>query len=381
MDAAPTTSTPNGSVPPPDALPSTKPSRRRPGPDVVRAIAMLGVVVMNYHGYLIIRGAPRDAGGVLYDVFDPWTGPLSTRFATLFVLTAGVGVALMTASSFGDAERIRAMRWRLVRRGLVLYGIGLAFDMIWAGTILPYYGVMFVLAAALFTWRSRWLVVTGVVAAGAAWAIRWWRIERDLDGQSTSWLTDPPSSSPRGLVFDVFVNGTHPLLPWLAFFCAGIVLGRLLHTTWWRPAAAGAGLAMFSIAAIVGPAAATSTDVRVRTLLSDDPFERGLVYVASTLGTALVAFAAISWLADTFEDTTVVDVLRRAGQLSLTIYLAHALVFNLLVDWLDLVQPNGVGTALTFAFIVWLASIAGAVAYQQRYGRGPAERVYRSLTA
>lgn len=378
MDTAPTSAAPG--APPPDALPSVTPSRRRPGPDVVRAIAMLGVVVMNYHGYLIIRGAPRD-GGVLYDVFDPWTGPLSTRFATLFVVTAGVGVALMTASSFGDAERIRAMRWRLVRRGLVLYGIGLAFDMIWAGTILPYYGAMFVLAAALFTWRSRWLVLTGVVAAGAGWSIRWWRLERELDGAGTSWLTDPPSSSPRGLVFDVFVNGTHPLLPWLAFFCAGIVLGRLLHTTWWRAAAAGAGLAMFSIAAIVGPAAATSTDVRVRTLLSDDPFERGLVYVASTLGTALVAFAAISWLADTFEDTAVVDVLRRAGQLSLTIYLAHALVFNLLVDWLDLVEPNGVGTALMFAFVVWLLSIAGAVAYQQRYGRGPAERVYRSLTA
>ena len=342
---------------------------------------MLGVVVMNYHGYLILRGARRDTGSVLSDVFDPWTGPLSTRFATLFVVTAGVGVSLMTASSFGDAERTRAMRWRLVRRGLVLYAFGLAFDMIWAGTILPYYGAMFALAAVMFTWRSRWLVLVGVVAAGSGWAIRWWRLERELGGDDTSWLTNRPANSPRGLVFDVFVNGTHPLLPWLAFFCAGIVLGRLLHTTWWRPAAAGAGLVLFSIAAIVGPAAATASDVRIRTLLSDDPFERGLVYAASSLGTALVAFAAISWIADTFEDTAVIDVLRRAGQLSLTIYLAHALVFNLLVDWVDLVQPAGVGTALGFAALVWLCSIGGAVAYQHRFGRGPAERVYRSLTA
>ena len=27
----------------------------------------------------------------------------------------------------------------------------------------------------------------------------------------------------------MFVNGTHPLLPWLAFLCAGIVLGRALR--------------------------------------------------------------------------------------------------------------------------------------------------------
>ena len=86
-------------------------------------------------------------------------------------------------------------------------------------------------------------------------------------------------------------------------------------------------------------------------------------------------------VAGAVPDTVVVDVLRRAGQLSLTIYLVHALVFNLLVDWLDVVQPDGVGTALAFALLVWSVSIAGAVAYQQRYGRGPAERVYRSLTA
>ena len=30
--------------------------RRLPGPDVVRAVALIGVVVMNFHGYLILRG-------------------------------------------------------------------------------------------------------------------------------------------------------------------------------------------------------------------------------------------------------------------------------------------------------------------------------------
>ena len=39
------------------------------------------------------------------------------------------------------------MRWRLVARGLLLYAFGLLFDFIWPGTILPYYGAMFVVAA------------------------------------------------------------------------------------------------------------------------------------------------------------------------------------------------------------------------------------------
>lgn len=350
---------------------------RRPGPDVVRALAMAGVLMMNYHGYLIIRGA-RSEGSALYDLFDPWAGPLATRFAATFVLTAGVGVTLMTNSSLGDTERVAAMRWRLVRRGLLLYGGGLLFDLVWAGTILPFYGAMFVVAALLFTLRARWIVLIGSAAALAGWAIRWWRYEATVDGHSTEWLIHPGGRSPRGLLLDVSVNGTHPLLPWLAFLCAGIVLGRLLHTNWWRPAAAGAGFVLFAAASLVNSAASGD---RQLTLLSDDPFERGIAYTASALGTALLAFVAVSWIADRFRSAFVVDSLRRAGQMSLTIYLAHALLFNLLVDTLDVVQPGGIGTAMTCAGVVWLSTTAAAVWYQKRYGRGPAEQLYRHLTA
>jgi uncharacterized protein len=351
-------------------------SARRPGPDVVRAVAMFGVVVMNYHGYLILQGARRD-GGAIYDVFDPWTGPFSTRFAATFVLTAGVGVTLMTRSSIGDPDRTTGMRWRLVRRGLLLYGLGLLFDLIWAGTILPFYGAMFVVAATLFTLRSRWVVLVGLLAALAGAGIRWWRFERVVDGHDTSWLTDPGSRSPRGLLFDLFVNGTHPLFPWLAFFCAGIVLARLFPTAWWRAAAIGSGLTLYTVSALI---AASATSRRALVLASTDPFERGILYTANALGTALVAFAAVSWLADRFERTWPIDALRRAGQLSLTIYLAHALVFNLVVDRLGWIEPGGIGTALGFATAFWIVAISLAVAYQRRYGRGPAERVYRALT-
>ena len=351
-------------------------SKRRPGPDVVRALAMAGVLMMNYHGYLIIRGARRD-GSALYDLFDPWSGPLSTRFAATFVLTAGVGVTLMTNSSLDDAGRVVEARWRLVRRGLLLYGAGLLFDFVWSGTILPFYGVMFVIAAALFTLRTRWIVLVGISAAAAGWLINWWRYERSLDDHDTTWLTNPGARSPRGLMFDVFVNGTHPLLPWLLFFCAGIVLGRLLTTDWWRPAAAALGFTLYAGALLADSAA---TGERSLILLSDQPFERGIAYSSSALGTALLAFAAISWVADRFSETGVVDALRKAGQMSLTIYLAHALAFNLAVDTLGIIEPRGIGTALACTAVFWLAATSAAVWYQRRYGRGPAEQLYRRLS-
>lgn len=352
-------------------------SSRRPGPDVARAVAMAGVVVMNYHGYLILDGAPRE-GGVLYDLFDPWTGPLATRFAATFVLTAGVGITLMTRSAMDDPDRLREAQWRLVRRGLVLYAFGLLFDFVWPGTILPYYGMMFALAALMVPLRSRWVITAGAAAAIAGWAVNWWIYERRLDGGTVDWITDPGDRSPTGLVIDVALNGTHPILPWLAFLCAGIVLGRMLHLGWWRPAAVAAGGTLFVLATIV--ASAPRGD-RGRELLSAHPFDRGVVYTASALGTALLAFAAIASVADRFEHSPAVDVLRRAGQLSLTIYIGHALVFNLATDWLDLVQPDGIAVALASALAYWVVATGLAVWYQRARGRGPAERLYRRLTA
>lgn len=352
---------------------STAPSQRSPGPDVVRAVAILGVVVMNYHGYLIHRGGRRDGSpGVVYDLFDPWVGPLATRFAAAFALTAGVGVTLLTRS------RRPGVSWVLARRGLLLYGAGMLFDFVWPGTILPYYGAMFVLGAVLWRLPSWALGVVGAVAAAAGFGLRWLVLERELDGRRTQWLTDPGDRSPAGLLIDVFVNGTHPLLPWLAFFCAGIVVGRLLGRANWRAPVTFAGLGLFTIATIVSTGASGE---RREVLLGSDPWSRSLVYTASALGTALLGFAVLTWLAERFVGTPVVEFLRRAGQLSLTIYVAHALVFNLLVDWLDVVDPGGIWTALGFALAYWAIALTAAAAYQRRFGRGPIEQLYRALTA
>ncbi len=347
---------------------------RLPGPDVVRAVALIGVVVMNYHGYLLIAGGDGVGSGWAADLFDPWTGPLSTRFAATFVLVAGVGVTLLTRRCVRTRTGITEMRWRLVRRGVVLYVGGLFLDEMWPGTILPFYGGMFVIAAALFTLRSRWIALVGCIAAVAGWSIRWWRWEREADGASTSWLTQPDEGSIRGYVFDLLVNGTHPLLPWLAFFCAGIVLGRLLDVPWWRPAAIGAGAALYAVAGMLASGASTSFSI---TMLSTDPGQRGLLYVCSALGTALVAYAVIDWLAERF--TATLDPLRRAGQMTLTLYLLHVVVFDALVEWLGWIEPAGLDVALMFSLGFWVAAIVAADWWSKRLGRGPAERVYRAL--
>jgi uncharacterized membrane protein YeiB len=353
--------------------------RRLPGPDVVRAVALIGVVVMNFHGYLLLAAddstdAGRVGEGWAAALFDPWDGPLSTRFAATFVVVAGVGVTLLTRSSVGEPGRVRQMRWRLVRRGVLLYTVGLVLDQIWPGTIIPYYGAMFVGAAALFTLRTAWVVTIGLGAAAAGAAVNAWIVWRADDGHLTSWLTSPSPDSARRYAFDVFVNGTHPLLPWFAFLCAGIVLGRLLTREWWRPAAIATGVALYSVATMAEPFASTTLQA---SMLSTASHDGSLVYVASALGTALIAYATIDWLAERFPGPT--DPLRRAGQLTLSLYILHVLLFNLVVDWLGWIEPAGLDVALVFALGFWMAAIAAAAAWQRRCGIGPAERVYRAF--
>ncbi|MET0146756.1 MAG: DUF418 domain-containing protein [Ilumatobacteraceae bacterium] len=367
-----------------DTAPATDGSARTgderlPGPDLVRAVALIGVVLMNYHAFLVSR-AGTDARGTVARFFDPWAGPLSTRFAATFVLVAGVGVTLFTgrtrATPISPAE-LSARRWTLARRGLTLYGFGLLFAMIWPGTILVYYGAMFVVGAVIVTWRTRWIVATGAFAACAGAAIAWWALTQRHDGRDTSWLTDPPSRSPRGVLLNVLVNGTHPLLPWLAFFCVGIALGRALRTRWWRRAAIGGGLSMFAVATVASSSLHRGDTWPV--VASTDPFDRGLLYTASALGTALVAFGAITWLADRYGETAPIELLRDAGAMSLTLYIAHALVFNLLVDWFGWIRPTGLDTALVVTAGFWIAAILAAAAWHRRVGIGPAEWLYRRL--
>jgi uncharacterized membrane protein YeiB len=233
---------------------------------------------------------------------------------------------------------------------------------------------MFVLAAGIFTWRSRWIVAIGITATIAASSLRSWRFDRARDGHSTSWLTQPSDDSIRRYAFDVFVNGTHPLLPWFAFFCAGIVLGRILVMAWWRRAATATGITLVSVAWLVSML--PTTDLQA-VAISLNPVDRSAAYVASALGTALLAYVAIDWLAERFPSAT--DPLRRAGQLTLSLYLAHVLVFNLVVDWLGWIEPAGTGSALLVAAGFWILAIAFAGWWQRRFGRGPAEYVYRAF--
>lgn len=194
-------------------------SRRIHGFDVARALAVGGMVVVNFK---VVMGA---------DDGDPsWlrtaAGLLDGRAAAMFVILAGVGASLMTARARAerDLRAVTSARDLLLRRALFLLVVGYLFIPIWPADILHYYALYIAIGALLLRAPSSVLwALAGAAAAGfvGLYLIADYWLELDVihlayDGFWT----------PVGLVRNLLFNGWHPVLPWVAFYLSGMWLGR-----------------------------------------------------------------------------------------------------------------------------------------------------------
>jgi uncharacterized membrane protein YeiB len=118
----------------------------------------------------------------------------------------------------------------------------------------------------------------------------------------------------------------------------------------------------------------------LRTHMFDtDPPSRSLNYTLCALGSAVAGFCVIGWAANATRDHAVTKALAAAGRMSLSLYLLHAIVFNAVVNRWHLIRPAGLDVALLFSGCYWLVAIVAAAWWQQRFGIGPAEWVYRKF--
>ena len=355
--------------------------------DVTRAIALVGVVMMNYHAYLNKDKAFYPPHPSFAErIFNPLSGILTTRFAATFVLIAGMSIALLVQSAMqsGNVELIRSAQMKLARRGLFLYALGAAVQWIWPGTILFYYGAFLLISAVICTWSNRLLVAVSVASIAVSTGLSAWRGYQFFEGNFTQWLSPAPNT-PRNLLIRTFVDYTHPVFPWITFICAGIILGRSLerltqfrtHIMLWSGVSL---LVTFLIRTFAMPDSITAqSDYVLQRALSTNNHDHSVLHVTSTLAVALLVFCCISFIIDSRVNSRAVTFLARTGQMTLSIYLAHVLVFNLVVNWLNWVRPTGLDTALVLSLAFYVVAVPASSLYFRRFGIGPCERVYRAF--
>ena len=329
--------------------------------------------------------------------------------AALFAVLAGVSVALLTGRQrvvpgTGSAARHGL---RLAVRGLAVGALGLALGQAALGSvdiILTYYGVLFLLAVPLVLLSTRALFGTGalivVIAPVISFLIRAQLPATELIDPSFTALV----SDPRGLLTTLFLTGAYPILPWLAYLCVGIGVGRCslrqVRTAGWLVVSgavlvlsaasishlaldvlgglnqikANPGLPAEELRAALteGPGGVTPTTtwwwLAVDTAHSSTPLS-----MARTIGTSLLVLGAMLLLdrgLDRPHPTRVLRVagaaaapLAAAGAMTLTFYTLHVVVAGVAEDLLPgvlyLVQ-------IVFALLVGML-------WQRLIGRGPLE--------
>ncbi|MGY1701517.1 heparan-alpha-glucosaminide N-acetyltransferase domain-containing protein [Geodermatophilus sp. SYSU D00766] len=192
------------------------------GIDAARGVALLGMIAVHVMDPVAADGENPSLAWSL----------AAGKSAALFALLAGVGVAFAS----GRRERPHGRLWAadassLVVRALVIGVVGLVLGAVvpreLAAVILPYYALLFLLAIPLLSLSVRALVlVAGAIALGMP-------VLSHLLRSGSELVTAPNTtfgqlaSDPLGVLTELALTGTYPALPWLAYLCVGLAVGRV----------------------------------------------------------------------------------------------------------------------------------------------------------
>jgi uncharacterized protein len=379
---------------------------RLPEFDVVRAVVLIGVFMMNYIVQWNVEEIRRTQGWARIDApdwlrktMDPWNGPMSTRFAATLTTLVGVGIVLLSAKSVGsgDADRIREDRWRLRRRGVLFILIGIFFDVVWPGEILHFTGLFLIVGAWAIRWRSRILVLAAVgvmitttvqrslvfANVGEDEVYSWWGGYSPQTGMRSL-------GTPRGFLSNVLSWGGHPLLPWLSFVFVGMALAKLdlrsVKTKGVLLAAGAAGvIAGYSLRFIGNLVLPERWKWTASTGAGDfgrfSPFGKAMPpYVLSTVGSSVFFLVLVLWIAQRFPTAPPIRLLARAGKVTFTIYIAHGIIPWLLADRKWVGQNFGLQRSMLIALASWIVAVTLGATIHRLFGIGPLEWLLRQFS-
>ncbi len=350
------------------------------GLDIARAFAVVGMVIVNFK---VTMSAETNGPQWLRSFAAIFDG----RAAATFVVLAGIGASLGSRRQRASGSPIeqRAAQWTLARRALFLFVVGWAFYPIWPADILHYYGVYLAVGAVVLFASSRALLAVAASAIAASFVFivtfdpfaNW-----NLDDYSYRGIT-----TVEGFLRNLFLDGFHPVLPWVAFYLLGMWLGRtdLRNPAWRRRLAfrAASVVAVTEAAAwlVLGPKGSTLDDLddeSWRWLFSVEPIPPLPLYLAAGAGTAVLVIIGSIWLGDQLP-TRITEPLVSTGQLALTIYVAHVLIGMGTLEAMGRLENQTLPWAVVTSLAFSAAAIVASTLWRRRYARGPLEAIMRRV--
>ncbi|GGF68866.1 membrane protein [Paenibacillus albidus] len=359
----------------------SSPTKRVEGLDFARALALFGMLIVNF---AVITGVEGKGS----DWLIRFTGIFQGRAAAAFVMLAGIGVALMTRKVRNNASpaSIRSTRLDLWKRsafllvsGLLLYAVG------WTGDILHYYGVYMFIAAFLITVPRKVVIVaaSGVVIMAQTMQVTFnymngWHPEQPFMEYLDFWTVE-------GFLRNLLFNGYHPVFPWICFFLIGMVIGRLdLSNPLVRKkllvTSLLSAIIVESLSRILLQTSLSVLDVEsAEYLFQTGPVPPNLFYILSNSSTALVVIILSVYFAERFAGHWFTNAIVNTGQMTLTHYVSHVLIGIGLLSFLNRLQNQSLAFSLLFSCLFFAASILFSVLWKRKFTRGPMELLMRKI--
>lgn len=356
--------------------------QRVTGIDLARALAIFGMIIVNYK---LTMNA--ETGNLLLISFAKL---FEGRASALFVILAGIGITFFTnkARASGDRLLITNSRIKLVKRGMLLIFIGLIYTPIWPADILHYYGFYFLVAAAIFTSKTRTLLYTsaGIMLLFPVLML-FFDYLKNWDWSTLSyqnfWTFD-------GLLRRIIFNGFNPIIPWVAFLIFGMWLGRLDLSD--KPTRK-----KLFLASLITLIVTEATFYLLRLMIGDGSiiglaadevsflFSTAMIpplpqYLLSAGSSSLIVLTCSLYLSERFPDTPINIWLQKTGQLSLSLYVAHVIIGMGILDAINRLANQTIEFALFYTLIFCLSSMCFSVIWLRFFSVGPLEVLFRKVT-
>ncbi len=347
---------------------------RLDGLDLARFMALIGMVIVNFS---IVMGAENTATGF----FAAVSNALHGRAAALFVVLAGIGLGLAAKRERSGAQ------WQQFyiihyKRAAFLLVIGLLNMLVFEADILHYYAFYFALGVVCIRWPG-WALYTAIIVLMAAFVVMVIVLNYDA-GWDWKAYSYTGFWTLEGFVRNLFFNGWHPVIPWLAFLLWGMSLARLdlyaNSTRLWVLACHGLIFVTASGLSLWLTGFVSAYDPQAALLFAADPLPPMPLYILAGGGAAGMVVALCLLVTPYLKRLNVLDLFTRPGRQTLTLYVAHIYLGMGAMEALGLLGDQNIETAMLASLLFGLVAILYAWFWQLFFTRGPMENLMRKLT-
>lgn len=349
------------------------------GYDLARAFAIFGMIIVNFKFAL---GAWNEFG-----YWQTFVGFFEGRASALFVVLAGIGITLMTSVA-NDSNEISIKsnaRQRIIKRGLLLIAIGVAYSPIWSADILHFYGCYFLIAAS-FIYVKDITLIFGSIVFVLVFPVMLFFLNYDA-GWLWKTYTYVDYWSIKGMIRNAMFNGFHPVFPWCAFVLFGMLLGRqnlnshmVRKKLFVRAMIVWAAVELFFLGVRYYFSQKGLSDLKadeINFLFQTTMMPPMPQYIVAAGSLATMVIIVSLYCAERFADKRIIKWLAQTGRLSLTLYILHVVIGIAVLNQLDYPQKHSIVFSVISALFFCVLCVLFSACWMRFFEIGPLEWVFR----